>query len=149
MHALWYIKSHCIRLPLLQVQASKLFTLAILPQWKPQEMLPGLYLTNYFYNQAILKVFSVNVLGPVTKTENIKTDATKILRPTHFSGSKNIKTDRFFVGLNLWLFFFQIRLVGLNIYLLFILENKTEALKTDNRVMYTTFIRIMSMTAKC
>ena len=40
-------------------------------------------------------------MGPVTKTENIKTDATKILRPTHFSGSKNIKTDSFLVGLNL------------------------------------------------
>ncbi len=37
----------------------------------------------------------------VTKIENIKTDATKILRPTHFSGSKNIKTDSFSVGLNL------------------------------------------------
>ncbi len=88
-------------------------------------------------------------MGPVTKTENIKTDATKILRPTHFSGSKNIKTNVFFVGLNLWLFFFQIRVVGLNIYLLFILENKTEALKTDNRVMYTTYIQIMLKTAKC
>ena len=41
------------------------------------------------------------MLGPVTKTENIKTDATKILRPTHFSGLKNIKTDSFLVGLNL------------------------------------------------
>jgi hypothetical protein len=88
-------------------------------------------------------------LGIVTKIENIKTDATKILRPTGFSWSKNIKTDVFFVGLNLWLFFFQIRWVGLNIYLLFILENKTEALKTDNRVMYTTYIRIMLKTAKC
>ncbi len=90
-----------------------------------------------------------NRLGIVTKIENIKTDATKILRPTGFSWSKNIKTDVFFVGLNLWLFFFQIRWVGLNIYLLFILENKTETLKTDNRVMYTTYIRIMLKTAKC
>jgi hypothetical protein len=39
--------------------------------------------------------------GIVTKIENIKTDETKILRPTDFSGKKNIKTDRFFVGLNL------------------------------------------------
>ncbi len=31
--------------------------------------------------------------GPVTKIENIKTDSTKILRPTHFSGPKDIKTD--------------------------------------------------------
>ena len=37
----------------------------------------------------------------VTKIENIKTDATKILRPTGFSWSKNIKTDSFFVGLTL------------------------------------------------
>ena len=29
------------------------------------------------------------------------------------------------------------------------LENKTEALKTDNRVMYTTYIRIMSKIATC
>ncbi len=47
--------------------------------------------------------------GPVTKIENIKTDATKILRPTHFG----------------------------------------EALKNDNRVMYTTYIRIMLKTTKC
>jgi hypothetical protein len=39
--------------------------------------------------------------GPVTKIENIKTDETKILRPTRFLGPKDIKTDRFFVGLNL------------------------------------------------
>ena len=32
-------------------------------------------------------------MGPVTKTENIKTDATKILRPTLFSDEINIKTD--------------------------------------------------------
>jgi hypothetical protein len=31
--------------------------------------------------------------GPVTKIENIKTDSTKILRPTHFSGPKDIKTN--------------------------------------------------------
>ena len=83
-------------------------------------------------------------MGPVTKIENIKTDSTKILRPTHFSRPKDIKTDRLFSD-----FFFQIRLVGLNIYLLFILENKTKALKTDNRFMYTTYIRIMLKTAKC
>ena len=82
----------------------------------------------------------------VTKIENIKTDATKILRPTHFSGSKDIKTDRLFFGLILWIFFFK---SGLNIYLLLILENKTEALKTDNRFMYTTYIWIMLKTAKC
>ncbi len=92
---------------------------------------------------------SFHLIERVTKIENIKTDSTKILRPTHFSGSKDIMTDRFFVGLNLRLFFFQIRLVGLKIYLLLILENKTEALKTDNRVMYTTYIRIMLKTAKC
>ena len=35
--------------------------------------------------------------GPVTKIKNIKTDLTKILRPTHFSRPKDIKTDRLFV----------------------------------------------------
>jgi hypothetical protein len=38
-------------------------------------------------------------MGPVTKIENIKTDSTKILRPTHFSRPKDIKTDILFVGL--------------------------------------------------
>ncbi len=41
------------------------------------------------------------IQGPVTKTENIKTDAAKILRPTRFLGPKDIKTDRIFVSLNL------------------------------------------------
>jgi hypothetical protein len=82
----------------------------------------------------------------VTKIENIKTELTKILRP--FQGRKILRpTDYFLVIFSD--FFFQIRLVGLSIYLLFILENKTEALKTDNRVMYTTYIRIMLKTAKC
>jgi hypothetical protein len=36
------------------------------------------------------------IVERVTKIENIKTDSTKILRPTHFSGSKDIKTDRLF-----------------------------------------------------
>ncbi len=53
-----------------------------------------------FKNITIYFVY-VGQTGPVTKIENIKTDATKILRPTHFSGLKDIKTDRFFVGLNL------------------------------------------------
>ena len=47
----------------------------------------------------------LEIAGPVTKIENIKTDETKILRPTRFLGPKDIKTDIFFVGLNLWLFF--------------------------------------------
>ena len=34
--------------------------------------------------------------GPVTKNKNIKTDATKILRPTDFFSPKDIKTDNFF-----------------------------------------------------
>jgi hypothetical protein len=41
----------------------------------------------------------VGIRGPVTKIENIKTDWTKILRPTHFSRPKDIKTDRLFFGL--------------------------------------------------
>ena len=35
-------------------------------------------------------------MGPVTKTENIKTDLTKILRPTDFLRPKDIKTNTFF-----------------------------------------------------
>ena len=36
------------------------------------------------------------ITGPVTKTKNIKTDSTKILRPTGFLRPKDIKTDKFF-----------------------------------------------------
>jgi hypothetical protein len=51
--------------------------------------------------------WALNNWGPVTKIENIKTNLTKILRPTHFSGSQDIKTDRLFFGLILWIFFFK------------------------------------------
>jgi hypothetical protein len=66
----------------------------------------GSFYTAYSYQKLELptNIGEANVkgeLGIVTKTENIKTDSTKILRPTHFSGSKNIKTDSFFVSLNL------------------------------------------------
>ncbi len=47
------------------------------------------------------------IWGPVTKIKNIKTNSTKILRSTHFSRPKDIKTDRLFVGLILWLFFWN------------------------------------------
>ena len=73
--------------------------------------------------------------GPVLNAKNIKADSHKILRPTHFSWGpvtkiENIKTD-------------ATKILRLT------LENKTEALKTDNRVMYTTYIWIMLKTAKC
>jgi hypothetical protein len=32
-------------------------------------------------------------MGEVTNAENIKADSPKILRPTHFSGIKDIKAD--------------------------------------------------------
>ena len=53
----------------------------------------------------VCDMFSLELVGPVTKIKNIKTDSTKILRPTHFSGLKDIKTDRLFLGLILWIFF--------------------------------------------
>jgi hypothetical protein len=40
----------------------------------------------------LLKMY-IEKTEQVTKIENIKTDSTKILRPTHFSGPKDIKTD--------------------------------------------------------
>ncbi len=43
--------------------------------------------------------------GWVTKIENIKTDLTKILRPTHFSGMKDIKTDKISFDLISQIFF--------------------------------------------
>ena len=69
-------------------------------------------------------------MGPVTKIKNIKTGSTKILRLTHFSGPKDIKTDKFFFGL-IPRIFFLIGVVGLNTYIEAFLENKTETLKTD------------------
>ncbi len=94
--------------------------------WKLWNINLGLVNWDKFdYINRLITLFMHSLREPVTKIKNIKTDATKILKPTHFSWSKNIKTDGFFVGLNLWLFFFQIRLVGLRIYLLSILENKT------------------------
>ena len=47
-----------------------------------------LYLAShhFFFNQIIIKHVPVEgEWGPVTKIENIKTELTKILRPTHFS----------------------------------------------------------------
>jgi hypothetical protein len=55
---------------------------------------------NYYLTDIII------FLGPVTKIKNIKTELTKILRPTHFSGPKDIKTDKFFFGLIHIIFFF-------------------------------------------
>ena len=77
-----------------------------------------------------LKWFPVKTKGPVTKIKNIKTELTKILRPTHFLVLKDIKTDKFFFGL-IPRIFFLIGVVGLNIYIEAFLENKTETLKTD------------------
>ena len=38
-------------------------------------------------------------MGPVTKAKNIKANLPKILRPTHFSGMKDIKADKVSFGL--------------------------------------------------
>ncbi len=40
-------------------------------------------------------------MGPVTNAENIKADSHKILRPTHFSCTKNIKANSFSVLINI------------------------------------------------
>ena len=37
-------------------------------------------------------------MGEVTNAENIKADTPKILRPTHFSGPKDIKAEKWVVG---------------------------------------------------
>jgi hypothetical protein len=39
--------------------------------------------------------------GPVLNAENIKADSHKILRPTHFSCTKNIKADSFSALINI------------------------------------------------
>jgi len=69
-------------------------------------------------------------MGPVTKTKNIKTDLHKMLRPTYFSGPKDIKTNKLFFCL-IPRIVFLIRVVGLNIYMEAFLENKTKTLKTN------------------
>ena len=40
-------------------------------------------------------------MGEVTNAENIKADTPKILRPTHFSGTKDIKADIFSALINI------------------------------------------------
>ena len=40
-------------------------------------------------------------MGPVTNAENIKADRPKILGPTHFSCTKNIKADSFLALINI------------------------------------------------
>jgi hypothetical protein len=40
-------------------------------------------------------------LGEVTNAENIKANTPKILRPTHFSGTKDIKADIFSALINI------------------------------------------------
>ncbi len=40
----------------------------------------------------------VKIDGEVTNAENIKADTPKILRPTHFSGPKDIKAEKWVVS---------------------------------------------------
>ena len=49
------------------------------------------------YNQ-LFPFLSVEIVGPVTNAENIKADTPKILRPTHFSGTKDTKAEKLVVG---------------------------------------------------
>jgi len=44
---------------------------------------------------------TVDDLGPVLNAENIKADSHKILRPTHFSCTINIKADSFSALINI------------------------------------------------
>ncbi len=48
-------------------------------------------------------------MGEVTNAENIKADTPKILRPTHFSGPKDIKAEKWVVGVVPLNFFFSNR----------------------------------------
>ena len=40
-------------------------------------------------------------MGEVTNAKNIKADTPKILRPTHFSGTKDIKANIFLALINI------------------------------------------------
>jgi hypothetical protein len=75
-------------------------------------------------------------LGPITKAKNIKANLPKILRPTHFSGMKDIKADKF--GLGLIPRFFLIGVVSVNIWYTDLLENKVKTLKAS-KVTYSKY----------
>jgi hypothetical protein len=49
----------------------------------------------------ILPIVLKGVRGPVTNAKNIKADSPKILRPTHFSCTKDIKADSFLALTNI------------------------------------------------
>ncbi len=70
-------------------------------------------------------------MGEVTNAENIKADMPKILRPTHFSGPKDIKAEKWVVGIVPWNFFFPIGVVGANIWSIDFEGNKAEYHKAD------------------
>ena len=55
---------------------------------------------NKFAQQLKYRIIIVN-LSPVTNAENIKADSPKILRPTHFSCTKDIKADCFLALTNI------------------------------------------------
>ncbi len=69
----------------------------------------------WFFSNILLTINKPNLTLPklVTKIKNIKTKLTKILRPTHFSGMKDIKTDK--ISWSYSQIFFWIGVVGLNI----------------------------------
>jgi hypothetical protein len=53
----------------------------------------------FFYTLKAECLFAnVTDSGEVTNAENIKADRPKILRPTHFSGPKDIKAEKWVVG---------------------------------------------------
>ena len=82
----------------------------------------------------VCKIFNGRIellLGEVTNTENIKADTPKILRPTHFSGPKDIKAEKWVVGVVPWNFFFPIGVVGANIWSIDFEGNKAENHKAD------------------
>ena len=80
---------------------------------------------------SFMKYFRQYFLGEVTNAENIKADTPKILRPTHFSGPKDIKAEKWVVGVVPWNFFFPIGVVGANIWSIDFEGNKAENHKAD------------------
>jgi hypothetical protein len=49
----------------------------------------------------LIFVIEMKFSDPVLNAENIKADSHKILRPTHFSCTKNIKADSFLALINI------------------------------------------------
>ncbi len=85
---------------------------------------------NHSWKKKLQRISSKNK-GPVTNAKNINAESPKILTPTHFWRTKDIKAKKLGVGAIPWIFFFAIGVFGVNILHTDFVENKAEYLKAD------------------